>query len=67
MIAVSRDHEGKIHKLSAVCPHLKCIVQWNMLEGTWDCPCHGSRFSTTGKVMNGPAVKDLKDMNGYQT
>jgi len=45
--------------LSAVCPHLGCVVAWNATEATWDCPCHGSRFSDKGKVYQGPANTDL--------
>lgn len=59
-IAVYRDAAGTIGELSAVCPHLGCIVQWNSTEKTWDCPCHGSRFDLEGKVINGPAISDLK-------
>jgi Rieske Fe-S protein len=58
-VAVYRDHSGTCQEMSAVCPHLSCIVHWNTAETTWDCPCHGSRFSADGKVMNGPANSDL--------
>ena len=58
-IAVRRDHDGAIHKLSAVCPHLGCVVAWNSTEETWDCPCHGSRFSASGRVYQGPANGNL--------
>jgi glycine/D-amino acid oxidase-like deaminating enzyme/nitrite reductase/ring-hydroxylating ferredoxin subunit len=59
-LAVYRDPQGRIHELSAVCPHLGGIVAWNAAERTWDCPCHASRFECTGKVMHGPATADLK-------
>jgi glycine/D-amino acid oxidase-like deaminating enzyme/nitrite reductase/ring-hydroxylating ferredoxin subunit len=62
-IAVYRDDQGKRHECSAVCPHLNCIVQWNDAEKTWDCPCHGSRFDSFGKVINGPANVDLTPIN----
>jgi glycine/D-amino acid oxidase-like deaminating enzyme/nitrite reductase/ring-hydroxylating ferredoxin subunit len=57
--AVYRDTHDKLHECSAVCPHLGCIVDWNTEEKTWDCPCHGSRFDSFGKVINGPANSDL--------
>jgi glycine/D-amino acid oxidase-like deaminating enzyme/nitrite reductase/ring-hydroxylating ferredoxin subunit len=57
--AVSRDDEDQLHVISAVCPHMKCIVNWNKAEKTWDCPCHGSRFTCTGKLIEGPAMSDL--------
>ena len=60
MIAAYRDPAGKLHQMSAVCNHLGCIVHWNAAESTWDCPCHGSRFSRLGKVFNGPANRDLE-------
>lgn len=59
-LAVYRDDAGALHRLSAVCPHLGCIVHWNSLERTWDCPCHGSRFSMEGAVLNGPALGGLE-------
>jgi glycine/D-amino acid oxidase-like deaminating enzyme/nitrite reductase/ring-hydroxylating ferredoxin subunit len=58
-LAVYRDGKDKLHQVSASCPHLGCVVHWNSAEKTWDCPCHGSRFSCTGKVLNGPALTDL--------
>ncbi len=59
-IAVYRDETGSAHEYSAVCPHLGCVVAWNGVEKTWDCPCHGSRFDALGKVVNGPANRDLQ-------
>jgi glycine/D-amino acid oxidase-like deaminating enzyme/nitrite reductase/ring-hydroxylating ferredoxin subunit len=58
-VAAYRDEEGTLHRRSAVCPHLKCIVAWDSVEHTWNCPCHGSRFDAYGKVINGPANTDL--------
>jgi len=62
-IAVYRDESGDIHRLSAVCTHLYCIVRWNDTERTWDCPCHGSRFDPYGKVVNGPAIVGLSPVS----
>ena len=58
-VAAYRDTHGALHKCSAVCPHLGCIVNWNSTEKTWDRPCHGSRFDPYGKVLNGPANTGL--------
>ncbi len=58
-IAVYRDAAGRLHERSAACTHLGCIVHWNAAAATWDCPCHGSRYDKMGKVINGPANKDL--------
>ncbi|MDB5311054.1 MAG: puuB [Gemmataceae bacterium] len=59
-LAVYKDNRGKTHTLSAVCRHMGCLVRWNPGEQTWDCPCHGSRYSAEGKLMHGPATSDLK-------
>jgi glycine/D-amino acid oxidase-like deaminating enzyme/nitrite reductase/ring-hydroxylating ferredoxin subunit len=59
-VAAYRDETGTLHAVSAVCTHLGCIVNWNPAEKTWDCPCHGSRFGYGGRVIQGPAVKDLE-------
>ena len=61
-VAVYRDDGGAIHKRSAVCPHLGCIVSWNACERTWDCPCHGSKYTAEGRVYNGPANNDLAEV-----
>ncbi len=58
-LAVYRDEGGTVHKLSAVCPHLGCVVAWNSTENTWDCPCHGSKYRADGRVYQGPANSDL--------
>jgi Rieske Fe-S protein len=65
-LAVYRDANGALHEHSAVCTHLGCIVQWNPSEKTWDCPCHGSRFDAKGRVINGPANRDLASVQGAQ-
>jgi glycine/D-amino acid oxidase-like deaminating enzyme/nitrite reductase/ring-hydroxylating ferredoxin subunit len=59
-VAAYRDEQGTVHERSAVCTHLKCVVNWNTAEKSWDCPCHGSRFSATGTVIAGPATMDLE-------
>ena len=59
-VAAYRDERGTLHRMSAVCPHLGCIVAWNDDDKTWDCPCHGSRFDRLGRVVTGPAGSDLE-------
>jgi Rieske Fe-S protein len=59
-VAVYRDPNGAVHTMSAKCTHLGCTVKWNPTEKTFDCPCHGSRFSPTGQVVNGPAARALE-------
>lgn len=61
-LAVYRDEHGTLHERSDVCPYLGCIVSWNSLEKTWDCPCHGSNFDRYGRVLIGPANSDLKGL-----
>lgn len=59
-LAVHRNFEGNLYVLNATCPHIGCQVKWNNTEKTWDCPCHGSRFSITGQVLTGPTQKGLQ-------
>lgn len=58
-VAAFRDEEGKLHVVSSVCTHMGCIVHFNNAEKSWDCPCHGSRFSVEGEVLEGPAYSNL--------
>lgn len=57
--AVYRDEHNNLHAVSPVCTHMACNVEWNAGEKSWDCPCHGSRFSPNGAVLQGPASKPL--------
>jgi len=58
--AVYRDEQGALHVMSSTCVHMKCKVNWNNLEKTWDCPCHGGRYKATGEVLEGPPHHSLK-------
>ena len=58
-VAAFRDDDGTVHAVSPTCTHLGCTVAWNDAERSWDCPCHGSRFSVEGTVLAGPAVRPL--------
>ena len=58
-LAVYKDEAGQVHKCSSICTHLGCLVSWNDVEKTWDCPCHGARYDAFGKVIMGPAIDDL--------
>jgi Rieske Fe-S protein len=59
-IALYKDEKGGVHAVNPVCPHAKCVVGWNSAEKSWDCPCHGSRFSVDGEVLTGPARSNLE-------
>lgn len=58
-LAVHRREDGELEVVSAVCTHMECIVNWNEAEQSWDCPCHGSRFTGDGTVIEGPAYHRL--------
>ena len=61
-----RDEQGTLHVVNTTCTHMGCECNWNSAEKSWDCPCHGSRFSYEGDIIEGPAVKPLdfhKDVN----
>jgi glycine/D-amino acid oxidase-like deaminating enzyme/nitrite reductase/ring-hydroxylating ferredoxin subunit len=65
-VAAYRDAGGTLHTLSPVCTHAKCIVNWNQEEKSWDCPCHGARYSIDGEVITGPATKGLQKINNHE-
>ncbi|HHY83442.1 MAG TPA: FAD-dependent oxidoreductase [Clostridiales bacterium] len=56
---VYRDVQGQYHYVDTTCTHLGCELVWNSAEHSWDCPCHGSRFTYDGKIIEGPAQKPL--------
>lgn len=64
--AVYKTRSGQIRIHSAICTHMGCVVHWNHAEETWDCPCHGTRFGTSGDVIEGPALKPLKELKQEQ-
>ena len=59
-VAAYRDRDGSLTLRSAICTHMGCVVAWNPAERSWDCPCHGSRFTTSGDVISGPAESPLE-------
>ena len=54
-IAIYIDENKKEHIVYNLCPHLKCSLNFNEIELTWDCPCHGSRFDIDGNCIEGPS------------
>ena len=61
-VAVARGTDGRVRRVDATCTHLGCIVRFNAGEQTWDCPCHGSRFTIDGDVLDGPASASLEPL-----
>ncbi len=59
-VGLYKDKNGKIHVVEPVCTHMGCDLSWNAAELSWDCPCHGSRFTYEGDIIEGPALKSLR-------
>ncbi|MCF6464996.1 FAD-dependent oxidoreductase [Clostridium sp. Cult2] len=62
-----RDEDGTLHLVNTTCPHMGCELNWNSAEKSWDCPCHGSRFTYKGEIIEGPSVKPLRAGNSVNT
>jgi glycine/D-amino acid oxidase-like deaminating enzyme/nitrite reductase/ring-hydroxylating ferredoxin subunit len=62
-IAVHKNGSGKLSVVNPVCTHLKCMVKWNQTEKSWDCPCHGARYSVEGEVLTGPGNRHLEKID----
>ena len=59
-VGIYKDKNGQIYAVNPTCTHLGCLLTWNNVDKTWDCPCHGSRFDYKGKNLYDPAFKDLE-------
>ncbi|KLU59949.1 cytochrome b6-f complex iron-sulfur subunit [Peptococcaceae bacterium CEB3] len=64
---VYKDGQGTLHIVNTTCTHMGCEINWNSAEKTWDCPCHGSRFTYEGDIVEGPALKPLDIHNEVNT
>jgi len=62
-LAIYKDADGAVTALKPVCTHAGCIVNWNNAEKSWDCPCHGGRYSVSGEVITGPPTKELEKVD----
>lgn len=62
-LALYKDENHNLHAVNSACTHIKCTVAWNNAEKSWDCPCHGSRFSFDGTMLTAPARKDLEKLS----
>jgi cytochrome b6-f complex iron-sulfur subunit len=58
-LVVTSDQALESYGINAICTHLGCVVPWNTAENKFMCPCHGSQYDATGKVVRGPAPKSL--------
>lgn len=66
-VGAYRDEQGILHIVNTTCTHMGCELNWNSAERSWDCPCHGSRFSYEGKIIEGPAITPLSITNDVNT
>ncbi len=62
-VGIYKNTVGKLYAVKPICSHLGCLLSWNDIDKTWDCPCHGSRFNYDGKNLYDPAFKNLDVYN----
>ena len=62
-VGIYKDTSGNVYAVNPVCTHLGCLLSWNNIDKTWDCPCHGSRFDFMGKNLYDPAFENLEIYN----
>ena len=62
-IGIYKRDDGKVFAVKPVCKHLGCLLSWNNLEKTWDCPCHGSRYDYEGNIITEPTVRGLEKVD----
>lgn len=63
-VGIYKD-KNKIYAINPICTHLGCLLSWNDLDKTWDCPCHGSRYNFKGESLYDPAFKNLESLNYF--
>lgn len=59
-VGIYKDSSGNLYAVKPICTHLGCLLSWNDVDKTWDCPCHGSRFDFMGKNIYDPALLNLE-------
>lgn len=59
-VGVYKESDGTLYTIKPYCTHMGCVLDWNADESSWDCPCHGSRYDYTGRIINGPAIEPLE-------
>ncbi|UNC93783.1 Rieske 2Fe-2S domain-containing protein [Candidatus Contubernalis alkalaceticus] len=65
-VGIYKEKKNKIHAVNVTCTHMGCDLAWNAAELSWDCPCHGSRFTYEGDIIEGPALKSLRTDDSFK-
>lgn len=59
-VGAYKAEDGTVYTINPICTHMGCVLEWNADEKSWDCPCHGSRYDPTGRLLSGPALDPLR-------